>query len=131
MLAVFGAVVSCAKEVGRVETSATTAEMTLVAKPVDVWVDLDVACMREPKVSVEVAVAQAGHETSRTVCDALDVTTKMLALETSLGNEVKKKYEGKMRCELAVPVAGTATVTVARNVSANCFAKTLDVVLKQ
>lgn len=126
----------CAKEVGRVSSSTESAEVALAAKPVDIWVDMDINCKGDPKVAVDASLTQGGKTIGEVkACNALDVAVKMMAIETDLGGDVHKRYEGKLKCNFAAPAAGAGTspfrVDVRRHVSENCTVAKLDVVLKQ
>lgn len=123
----------CAKEAARVTVNGPVAPVSLKAAPVDVWVDMDISCKGEPQLSIRVSLLVGKSDAAQVTCDPFDVTVKMYAVETDIMGDVRKKYQGKMKCTIGADVtrAGTFDAVAQGQLSANCKATKLDVLLKQ
>lgn len=136
---------SCAKEVGRLSTDATRLELALdPGKAIAFWVELDATHPSGARVPVDIDVLQAGRTVATAHCDALDVSTKLMATRTTettktmaLGTptsrtrRISQQYEGEMKCSAQVPSASPTTLIVRRGASAGVDVDRLDIIIKQ
>ena len=85
------------------------------AKEVHFWTDLDVEFKRGTALTYTVTLHQSGKEVGKANCDALDVNTKMMSSEKSVGSSRSVSYQGKMKCSTKVPSSGATEIKATFN----------------
>jgi hypothetical protein len=104
----------CGKELGRVplhdEGTGDTKVTLKGGKDVALWTKLDVAYAGNFAASYTVELVDGSSTVDTAVCNPLDVSTRLSAVETNIGSERSVRYEGKMRCKLTPPKDGTYTI---------------------
>jgi hypothetical protein len=126
--------IGCGKEVARVSFTdngnlttpivTTTTAVLDSSKDVDFWTELDVAWEGDIVLQYHIQLEQAGKPIAGAVCNPLDVSTKIKALSTDIGQSHTRAYSGKMRCSTTVPTPGETLVRV--SFSSNPHPKRLD-----
>ena len=114
-LVVFVCCLSCTEEIGRISFSKTQPQdytVNLKEGDLDFWVALDVEFENRQKLGYRIEAYQNGRLVDTQVCDAFDISTKMMSVETSFSGKVSKSYDGKMRCGMDILDPGAFKLAV-------------------
>lgn len=108
------AVAACGKEVGRIPLRDQGAGETTVqatdGKALSLWTSLDVKYSGTFAAHYDIDMLQGGAIVGKARCNPLDVSTRLSSTQTSLGDDHSMAWQGKMRCEIALPKGGATTV---------------------
>lgn len=127
---------SCSSELGRAPFADMAPQRITVdldaSKKVDFWVHLDVKYEGRQQLGFEIDLEQGGKQTGTTRCNAFDISTKMMAVETTVNGASSKRYRGKMRCSMSVREGGPTVFVVTPFADPRAGSlKTFDLVVKQ
>lgn len=111
------ALASCGKEVCRValkdEGRGTATVALKKGQELGLWTSVDVEYKGSFAAKYEITLSNGSNTWVTTTCDPFDVSTKISAITTNIGDEHSDRYQGKMRCRLpAAPADGSYTVDV-------------------
>jgi len=115
LVGLVGLLSGCGREVARIPNArqgSFEGSLELAdAKPLDVWVHLDIELGSRGTAGSDIALEQDGQEIHRVRCDALNPSVKMSSVVVEIGGKRSLRYDGKMRdCVLTPKHAGPATV---------------------
>jgi len=107
-------VASCGKEIGRIPFTGEgegETTVTLQAKKVALWADLDLAYVGDASLTYQVELLEAGTVKASTTCDPLGfMSVKVGWVETDIGPRHSRSGQGRMGCGFSAPAAGTYVV---------------------
>lgn len=124
----------CGKEAGRVSFTAkgtNEATMSLEAKEVAFWTDLDIEWEGEASAEYDVELQQKGESVGTATCDPLArASVRMSWVETNINGHHTRSGRAKMACTATIAHAGETTIK-AKLKASNVTIKKADLVLKQ
>ena len=107
-------VAACGKEIGRIplhdQGAGETTVQATAGKAIALWTSLDVKYTGSFAAHYEIELLQGGNLVGKTLCNPLDVSTRLSSKQVNLGDSHTQSWQGKMRCEIAVAKGGPTTV---------------------
>ena len=107
-------VAACGKEIGRIPLHDQGAGETTVqatgGRPVALWTSLDVKYTGSFAAHYEVELLQGGTLVGKTLCNPLDVSSRLSSKQVNIGDSHTQSWQGKMRCEVSPATGGATTV---------------------